>query len=291
VVNGVSSPCSTTGNTLQRRRLSLLNPSQGQYFGELHLLDDGGTANYNGLLLSLQHRLARNFTVLGNYTWSHCISDLVTTELSGPSYSDPDNRRADRGNCRFTDARQMFNLSVVAYAPKFSGRLMQAVAGNWQVSVIASAKTGGYFSAITGIDHGLTGLAQQRPNQVLADPYCANRNQDCWLNPAAFAAPPPGQNGNLGANNLLGPGMFQVDLALSRTFNVGEGKTFQLRAEAFNLANHMNPANPGVCTNGTCVNALNNLQAFGKIQSDISGNSGLSAGDPRIMQFAVKYVF
>ncbi len=53
----------------------------------------------------------------------------------------------------------------------------------------------------------------------------------------------------------------------------------------------MNPTNPGVCTNGTCVNALNNTGAFGKIQSDISGTSGLSAGDPRILQFALKFVF
>jgi hypothetical protein len=34
-----------------------------------------------------------------------------------------------------------------------------------------------------------------------------------------------------------------------------------------------------------------NSGAFGKIQSDISGTSGLSAGDQRIMQFALKYVF
>ena len=85
--------------------------------------------------------------------------------------------------------------------------------------------------------------------------------------------------------------MFQLDLALTRTFAVGEGKSLQLRGEAFNLPNHMNPANPGVCSNGTCVNALNNTGAFGKIQSDISGTSGLSAGDPRILQFALKYVF
>jgi len=125
----------------------------------------------------------------------------------------------------------------------------------------------------------------------LASPYASEKTIDHWLNPAAFAAPAPGNNGNLGANNILGPGMFQLDLALTRTFTVGEGKTVQLRGEAFNLPNRLNPANPGVCTNGQCVNALNNTGAFGKIQSDISGTSGLSSGDPRILQFAMQYVF
>ena len=44
----------------------------------------------------------------------------------------------------------------------------------------------------------------------------------------------------------------------------------------------VNPAIP--------VSALNS-GALGKIQSDISGTSGLSAGDPRIIQLAVKLVF
>ena len=103
------------------------------------------------------------------------------------------------------------------------------------------------------------------------------------MNPAAFAAPAPGTYGNLGAANILGPGMFQLDMAVTRTFAVGEGKTLQLRGEAFNLPNHMNPGDP--------VTTLNSAGTFGKIQTDISGTSGLSLGDPRILQFALKYVF
>ena len=296
-LNGVQYPvCSTTANVNQRRRLYLQNPKEGQYYGSIGVKDDGGTANYNGMLLSLQKRLSKGVSVLSNYTWSHCIGDYWKTNVggSGGSSNYPGNRRAERGNCTVSDTRQVFSLSAVVQTPKFSSRGLRAIAGNWQLSPIMKMRSGTYFSVTGGVDYALNGspnFTGERPNQVLPNPYAEHKTIDHWLNPAAFAAPPPGQNGNLGANNLLGPGMFQVDLALSRTFNVGEGKTFQLRAEAFNLANHMNPANPGVCTNGTCVNALNNLQAFGKIQSDISGNSGLSAGDPRIMQFAVKYVF
>jgi hypothetical protein len=56
----------------------------------------------------------------------------------------------------------------------------------------------------------------------------------------------------------------------------------QLRGEAFNLPNHLNPNNP--------ISSLNNAN-FGKIQSDISGTSGLSPGNQRIVQLALKFVF
>jgi hypothetical protein len=76
--------------------------------------------------------------------------------------------------------------------------------------------------------------------------------------------------------------MFQLDLALSRIFRVREKDSVQVRAEAFNLPNHLNPNIPVAATNSG---------AFGQIQTDISGTSGLTAGDQRIVQFALKYVF
>src|SRR5437762_3154145 len=109
-----------------------------------------------------------------------------------------------------------------------------------------------------------------------------HKSVDGWLNPAAYVKPAPGTLGNSGRNTLEGPGMFQLDIAVSRTFPIAEKKTIQLRAEAFNLPNHLNPSIPVVATN---------QGSFGKIQSDISGTSGLSSGDPRILQFALKIVF
>jgi hypothetical protein len=297
-LNGVNySVCSTTSNTNQRRRLYLQNPKEGQFYGSIGVKDDGGTGNYNGLFLSAQKRLSRGVSVLTNYTWSHCISDYWKTNIggSGGSTNFPGNRRAERSNCAVSDQRQVFNLSAVAQTPKFANRGLNLIAGNWQFSPIMKIKSGTFFSVTGGVDYALNGspngATTERPNQVLASPYAANKTIDHWLNPAAFAAPPPGQNGNLGGNNILGPGMFQLDLAVTRTFRIGEGNSLQLRAEAFNLPNHLNPANPGVCTNGTCVAALNQNSSFGKIQSDISGTSGLSAGDARVMQFALKFVF
>jgi len=57
---------STTGNVNQRRLLYLARPQDGQYFGGLYSTDDGGNANYNGVLASVQHRFSGGFTLLAN---------------------------------------------------------------------------------------------------------------------------------------------------------------------------------------------------------------------------------
>jgi hypothetical protein len=81
-------------------------------------------------------------------------------------------------------------------------------------------------------------------------------------------------------------------LAVSRTFAIRERQSIQVRAEAFNLPNHVNLATPGGAGPDGLGRALTyNSSNFGQITSDISGNSGLQAGDYRIVQFALKLIF
>ena len=125
---------------------------------------------------------------------------------------------------------------------------------------------------------------------MLPDSYCANRSYTCWLNRNAFSGPavpsaaaPTPYFGNIGVNSLVGPGYFDIDLALSRRFSVKEKHYVEVRAESFNIENRvnfLNPSNPGL-VGGASGSALNSSN-FGKILSDVS---------PRIMQFAVKYAF
>ncbi len=268
--------CTQTANLLYRRALAIANPTQGTLIGNLELLDDGGTANYQALILSAEHRLANHFTVLANYTMAHCISDLVTTELSGPVYTDPADRRLDRGNCTAIDVRQNFNLSAVLQSPRFANKALQLIAGNWQLSPIFTAHTGTFFSVTTGASDPITGIGGQRPNQVLSNPYCATQTITCWMNLSAFQTPvasAAGAFGDLGYDNLRGPGFFDVDVALSRRFPVKEKQYFEFRGEAFNIQNRTNFLNP---------TAAMNSSNFGKILTDVS---------PRILQFAVKYAF
>jgi carboxypeptidase family protein/TonB-dependent receptor-like protein len=269
--------CSTTANINQRRSLFLQNPDQGKYLQQLARLDDGGTGNYNALFLSAQKRLSHGVSLLSNYTFSHCISDFWNPFVGNSGFNimgwSPRGRKNERSNCDTSDVRQVVNLSAVFQTPVFSNRVFHLMASNWQLAPILNIASGRFFTVTTGLDNALSGLASQRPNQVLAHPYQANKSVNGWINPAAYANPAPGTYGNVARDTLRGPGLFTLNLGLSRTFSVGEKKTLQLRAEAFNIVNHANFGNP--------VSSLNS-GSFGKIQT---------AGDPRIMQFALKYVF
>jgi hypothetical protein len=273
----------------QHRVLYLENAAQGQYFSTIGQLDDGGKAGYHALLLTAQRRLANNFSVLANWTWSHCISDPETTELTGPTYINPNNRAADRANCS-SDRRYLVNVSMVANSPRFSSRVLGIVAGGWQLSAIFRYQSGNFSTVTTGVDNALSGVGNQRPNQVLpgvaatAPNQCAVSTFDiCYLNKQAFstAGLGPGIYGNLGPLNILNPGMIQVDMGLSRNFRIRERQALQFRWEVFNLPNRLNAGVP---------NANMSSGSFGQITSDING-SGSQAGDPRIMQAALKYTF
>ena len=63
------------------------------------------------------------------------------------------------------------------------------------------------------------------------------------------------------------------NMGLSRTFQVRERKTLQLRTEAFNLPNHVNLQNPTL------------------ILTNANFNRITAADDPRIIQLALKFVF
>ncbi|MBV9155479.1 MAG: TonB-dependent receptor [Acidobacteriaceae bacterium] len=274
------SACSTNSNTNQRRVLYLQNPTQGQYYSTIGMLDDGGKAEYDGLLLTAQKRLSSHFSALANWTWSHCISDPETTELTGPTYVNPANRAQDRANCD-SDVRHVVNLSFIAMSPKFGNHFVGTIFGDWRLSTIFRAHTGNFSTVTTGVDNALTGISGQRPNQVLTDVYGPGQLVTDYLSRAAFASPPTGTLGNLGPLNITNPGLIQVDMALSRIFPVVERQTVELRWEVFNVPNRLNPAAP---------NAALSSGSFGQITSDINGSS-VQTGDPRIMQFALKYVF
>jgi TonB dependent receptor len=275
--------CSTTGNENQRRLLYLQNPSTGRFYAGIGEYDPGGTGGYNGLYLSGNKRMSHNMSILANYTWSHCISDIYDQQTGSNGVGPYGNRRGARSNCAGADQRQVFNSSVVAQMPKFKDLWINRLASNWQVAPIVTIRSAQQFSIVPGVDRALTTEPAQTVN--LVDPnnvYAANQSVNQWLNTAAFAPQPFGTYGNLGRNNIKGPGSVQINLAVTRTFAVREGWTFQLRGESFNLPNRLNAATP--------VNSLAQ-NTFGQILSDISGNNGLNPGNQRIIQLAAKFVF
>ena len=75
--------CSSSNNLNLRRRLFLQSPGTSSDIGDLFQLYDGGTQSYHGLLVDSTLRLSKSFTLIGNYTWSHCIGLPVTQLTNG----------------------------------------------------------------------------------------------------------------------------------------------------------------------------------------------------------------
>lgn len=267
------------------RILSKINPTWGPYYATIGSVDDGGTASYNGLVLREQHRFSAGFSFTANYTWSHCISDPPTGELTGPTLIHLNNRRLDRGNCA-QDVPSVFNSTLIANSPWRLQGLAGKLANDWRLSTILTLNSGGYSTAANGSrfsDPTITGLSSRADTvagQSVLEPSItpiAGSTQAYlqYLNPDAFTAPAlgPGSFGTAGAYTIPNPGMVNLDASIFRTIAVTERRTVQLRWDMFNVMNHPNWDPPSTRFGGSNV---------GVISSDLG---------PRIMQFAVKYVF
>ncbi len=201
----------------------------------------------------------------------------------------PANRRQDRGDCNF-DIRHIFNSSIVATSPVKGNSIWAHLLGNWQIAPLVRMLSGTPLNVLTGTDASLTGVNLDRPNLIGGkDPYTENwgANLPVYLNAAAFSKNAPGTYGNLGRDVLRGPGSIQFDASLSRIFGIHEAIKLEARAEAFNIINHTNfvaaatgTGIPGLSTSGIQLNL--NSSNFGQITT---------AGDPRILQFALKLYF
>jgi len=275
-LGGVSFTTCTTNANLDRRRVLTLsgeNPAAAGLIGNLDLHTDLGKQDYKGLKLSFQRRAARGVSLSGNYTLSRCFGDATTGGFPqlASGYTNPADPAFDRGHCD-QDRTHIASVNVGAQTPQFSSRGLAAIASGWRVSGLLSIRSGSWLNITTGRDNALTGIQQQRVNQVLDDPY-GDGTVTRYLNAAAFAQPDPGTLGNYQRNSIRGPGFWTVDLAVSRVVPFATHR-LELRVEAFNLFNTFNWANP--VTNF-------NAGTFGQITA--------MAGAPRIMQFGVKYDF
>ena len=288
-VNGV-----TASNINARRALTLANPTYGPLVsGGLTTAFSNANGAYNGLLVSAQERLAHGFSVLTNYTWSHCLDDGEIGQDIGNSYENPNNRKANWGNCGYNRKGQ-FNLSVQAQSPKYQEAWLRYTAGGWNGSGIFTATTGTNYNLVDGYDLSLTGVGSDRPNivgnpnvggPVAGNPSCSAPSQvhtiKYWYNPCAFAPEAFGTYGNEHRNDQVGPANWNLNLAVWRSFSLPEKIKLDFRAEAFNALNHTQITNP----NATLLQSGS--------ASTVSTSAGIitSAATPRIMQLAIKASF
>jgi hypothetical protein len=291
--------CSTASLDM-RREITQTNPQDGRFIGFLDYFTDHGTQKYNGLLFSVERRATNGIAASANYTLSKCKGHrtqgggtsnaasgyMIPVSIINPPADAEARLDADYGPCD-NDRRHIFNLSATAETPQFDGAALRMLASGWRLSGIFRAASGMTLTLATGLDRSLAGNPnQQRPNQILDDPYGA-KTVNNWLNPAAFAQPALGTVGNSGRNAYVGMGTRVVDLSLVRSFRIATSQRLEARVEAFNAFNWFRPSPPGVPNITTGVNATSpvinlNSPNFGRY---------LAADEPRIMQFAIKYQF
>ncbi len=275
-----------------------------------------GNANFNSLQATLDKKMSHGLSVLANFTWSKSFDDMPqatrvsnTEDLNaGESYVYPlypqgaagvpaaayvsDIKALDRGLSDI-DHPIAITVSYVWALPKLrnGGSALKFIANGWSLSGLITHRSGDTLTTTAGQDISLTGLGQDRAVQDFSKPAYsrdANNAGDCpgskacvnWLNNAAFSVPVIGAAGtgfgNVVKGSLRGPGISVWHAALVRSFHLVRETSLQFRAEYFNILNHTLLNNPGTGS------PLASSTSFGTITS---------SGDPRIAQFALKYVF
>jgi len=299
--DSLGNPLSTPGNADQRRIHSgctLADSPSTCQFSSTGLIAGIANSSYHALEASLKKRFSHGLSFLASYTYSKAIDDVSSFNISGSSSiqvagendlaQNPFNLAAERGPSLF-DARHRLVFSYQWSLPfwQHPQGWYQRVLGGWQLNGIATAMSGTPFTVFDSNDVSeqggapeITGFSANRPNLVAGqNPNAGPRTAGAWLNASAFARITPDPNspvqqfGTEGRNAALGPRYANWDFAASKTIHVMESKEFQFRAEFFNILNHTN---------------------FHLPNSDISSptfNHILAAEPPRLLQFALKFLF
>jgi hypothetical protein len=185
-------------------------------------------------------------------------------------------------------------------APKFQDLSMLArqVLSGWEFSGIGVIQSGTPITVLDSNAGLVYGNTENRAQRTGSNPSTSgslySRVLSGYLTQNAFTAAPEAPNGggpgdtgfgNSGTGLVRGPGQHNIDMAVERAFPVRESGSLHLRAEFFNLTNTPQFANPNPnLTFTTGPNGpVNKNPSFGVITA--------TAANPRIIQFAVKYLF
>ncbi len=248
-------------------------------FGQIDEKRFDGNTNFNGLQSSLTRSFTKGWLFQAQYMWGKAISDNSGSGEGG-QIQDVTCRSCDRGAADY-DIRHTFTSNSIYQVPFARNKFY----GGWDLSALFTARTGSPLSvlvnrAAANVPSGQT--QSQRAHYVGGvDPYMANPSPGQWLNPAAFVAPANGTYGNAGRNAFRGPGLWQMDMGLTKKIRISERMNLDLRAEAFNLFNRAQFGNP--------INNISN-GTFGRIL--ITANDGSTGtGTSRQLQFSLRLNF
>ena len=245
------------------------------FLGYINFMENGYAMDYHGLQVTLTQRPWRGLSYVLGYTWAHTIDFVSLQRAAQPQNSN--NPRAERGNSD-NDIRHRFTWALTYDLPSFKSPA-QLLEG-WQINSILVLQTGQPFSAIDyGNDTSLTGEFSDRWNLIGNPRSIPNFSPSGPVPITTVLAQPscPPCFGNAGRNIFRGPDFRNWDFSLVKTTKINERVSVQFRAEFFNVFNQVNFDIPNLNRSG--------------------GNFGIitrtdpSFGDPRIIQFGLKFTF
>lgn len=277
-----------------------------------------GSSSYNGLQVQYTQRHGKLLTLLMSYTYSKSMDTQTQSETTTNTIPDVFNISSDYGPSDY-DVRHILNMGWLLKFPAITegSPFVRTVLNDWQFGGVFRAHTGRPFSVTINNDSALDGEPDQRAALVpgVNPRLPSNRHRQAkiqeYFNTAAFTYPTVGTFSNQRRNSFYGPGYLQSDFSLQRYFplsRVRDGMQMLFRADAFNVFNTPNLANPysqfsctttsiqipgnanyGLgCTNPTVGGSYNPL--FGIIQSTYGNNANTSTNG-RKMQFSATVYF
>jgi Carboxypeptidase regulatory-like domain len=247
-----------------------------------------GNSNYHALEVTANRQGANGLGYLVSYTWSRNINtacdDFFSAGCSTPNPYDLSHDRAAAG----TNVPQVLTAAFNAKSPfgpnqRFTtnSRAGDYFIGNWELTGIVTLTSGLNYNLSESGNAANTwapgGSGYNRPDQV-GSASLSNRSIHEWFNTAAYQPTAPYTFGDTPRNSLRGQPYKNVDLALLRSFPIGESRSLQFRVDAFNLLNHPTFGNPD-----------SNLgdSTFGVVTTS-SGQHGGTRSVERQLQFALK---
>jgi Carboxypeptidase regulatory-like domain/TonB-dependent Receptor Plug Domain/TonB dependent receptor len=251
-------------------------------FGYLEYQQPFANGSYNGLEVSVQRRFQNGLSLNVAYTCSKSIQTMYEqTFTRAPSGFDVPQRVV---------ASYVFELPFGKGKPFVTSGIGSRLLGGWRTAGVYTFSSGLPFTVTSGSAYNNAidayGAATALPN-VIGTPQIVG-NVNCWFYASAnkacqalapgltnaFALQQVGQYGNAGANILRAPHATVFDFSLMRDFAIRERTSLQLRWETFNLTNTPMFSTPNTNLSSGSVGAITTL-----------------AGDPRVMQFALRLSF
>jgi hypothetical protein len=242
---------------------------------------------YNSLQVAVNKNYTHGFLLKGAYTLSKAMNESDNdgrATLTFNTLSQLDRNWAPAGFDRRHNLQVGFVYQIGGQTTNGYTNAVQAVVRDWQLN--------GVLGAFTGTPFTMTGsgtLVNTPSNQQTADLVGSYKITDrigstgAWFDTTQFAQPSGIRFGNTGRNQFYGPGGWNLDLGIQRSFPVGGQKRLEARITAGNIFNKPVFANPqGNVTSGT----------FGQI-TQIAGGGALtnSAYTERAVVLGLRFTF